>query len=87
MFQMVGAFAEFERNFIQERTQAGLQAARARGRVGGRPSTLDAKQVKKLQAMYDGQELTAQQIADRLGVSRATVYRHLDRDARQRSGL
>ena len=77
MFQMVGTFAEFERNLIQERTQAGLKAARERGRTGGRPNALTARQVEKLQEMYDGQDLTAQQIADRLGVSRSTVYRNL----------
>lgn len=77
MFQMVGAFAECERNLIHERTQAGLKAARERGHTGGRPRRLDAKQIKKLRVMYDGQDLTAQQIADHLGVSRATVYRNL----------
>ncbi len=77
MFQLVGVFSEFELNLVRERTHAGLAAARARGRVGGRPNSLDAKQVKKLQTMYAAQELTVAQIAGRFGVSRATVYRYL----------
>ncbi len=77
MFAVVGAFSAFERDLLRERTQAGLTAARARGRVGGRPNSLDAAQIKKLQTMYTGRELTVKQIAGRFGVSRATVYRHL----------
>lgn len=77
-FQIAGAFAEYEKNQIQERTHAGLAAARARGRVGGRPSTLSPKDVQRMREMYAGGELTVQQIANKFGVSRPTVYRHLE---------
>src|SRR5687767_15935120 len=55
VFHIFGALAEFERDLIRERTQAGLRAARARGRTGGRPKVLaDAKKVAMAQALYDG---------------------------------
>jgi DNA invertase Pin-like site-specific DNA recombinase len=53
IFHIFGSLAEFERDLIRERTQAGLQAARSRGRVGGRPRRLDAKQAAIVQALYN----------------------------------
>jgi len=85
-FHMFGAFDEFLRELIVEGTLDGLASARARGRAGGRPPALDAHGVEKARALYemkggDGKRrYTVQQIADRLGVSRATIYRHLDPD-------
>ncbi|MFI6513724.1 recombinase family protein [Streptosporangium sp. NPDC050855] len=83
-FHMFGAFDEFLRELIVEGTLEGLASARARGRVGGRPAALDAHGLEMARALYemkgeDGKRrYTVQQIADRLGVSRATIYRHLD---------
>ncbi len=78
IFHIMGALAEFERQLISERTHAGLQAARARGRHGGRPAALSADQVTVLRQLYDQREHTVAQIAKILGISRATVYRYLE---------
>jgi len=84
-FQILGAIAEFEHALMSERTRDGLDAARARGRTGGQKPKLTARQAKIAQDMYD--ELgpdghrahTVQQIADEFGVTRPTIYRHLQR--------
>lgn len=73
MLQMLAIFAEMERSFIQERTTAGLAAAKAQGRVGGRPKTENAK-ARKAQALRDSGE-SVPEIARTLGISIATVYR------------
>ena len=62
VFHLFGALAQFEREIIRDRTVAGLAAARARGRVGGRPSKLSAEQVRQARRMYDARELTVEQI-------------------------
>jgi len=77
VFSIFGALAEFERSLIRERTVAGLKAARARGRVGGRPPVMTPEKVKVARHLYDDQELTVEEIARTIGVSRKTVYRHL----------
>ena len=77
VFHLFGALALFEREIIRDRTVAGLTAARARGRVGGRPSKLTAEQVRQARRMYDARELTVEQIGDVLGVSRTSIYRAL----------
>jgi len=77
MFHLFGALAQFEREIIRDRTVAGLTAARARGRVGGRPSKLTAEQVRQARRMYDARELTVEQIGAVLGVSRTSIYRAL----------
>ncbi len=80
IFHVFGALAEFERDLIRERTHAGLAAARARGRKGGRPKKLDdPKQVALVQALYDGGQTDIATICRTLGISRATLYRSLDR--------
>jgi DNA invertase Pin-like site-specific DNA recombinase len=56
IFHIFGALSEFEANLIRERTHAGLQAARARGRKGGRPKLLDTKQQKLLRKLYNARE-------------------------------
>ena len=83
VFHVFAALAEFERELIRERTNAGLAAARARGRHGGRPPRLTADQVKTAQRLYDQKELTVGQIGDVLGVSRTTIYRALERQGAQ----
>lgn len=78
MVTIISAFAQMERDTIRERTQAGLVAARARGRVGGRPAALTAQQHKMVRALYEARELTIKQIAEEMGVSDQTIYRSLN---------
>ena len=66
--------AEFERNLIRERTNAGLKAARARGRIGGRPSKLTDKQVREIKLLLADPAAVVSDIAKRYGVSRTTLY-------------
>ncbi|MGH3193713.1 MAG: recombinase family protein [Streptosporangiaceae bacterium] len=75
-FTMMAAFAELERDIIHERTMAGLVAARAQGRGGGRPTVMDADKLAAARARRERGE-SPTQIAKALGVSRASVYRHL----------
>lgn len=75
-FTMMAAFAELERDMLRERTIAGLAAARAQGRVGGRPVVMDADKLAAATARRANGE-SPTQIAKALGVSRASVYRHL----------
>jgi DNA invertase Pin-like site-specific DNA recombinase len=75
-FHVFGALAEFERSLVQERTLAGLEAARARGRHGGRPSSITPDKLTAAAAMR-AQNRPMHAIAAALGVSRATLYRHL----------
>ena len=78
---MMAAFAELERDIIHERTMAGLAAARAQGKVGGRPTVMDPDTLAAARARRARGE-SAAQIARARGVSRASVYRHLGGDAR-----
>ena len=78
MFHVFAALAEFERNVIRERTQAGLAAARARGRAGGRKPKIGDKERREIQALYDAKTVPVTDIAKRYGVSRTTLYKHLD---------
>jgi DNA invertase Pin-like site-specific DNA recombinase len=75
-FTMMAAFAELERDIIHERTMAGLAAAKAQGRSGGRPTVMDADKLAAARARRERGESPAK-IARALGVSRASVYRHL----------
>lgn len=77
VFHVFGALAEFERELMRERTCAGLEAARARGKVGGRPPALTEEQIAVAREMHDSGGYTATAIAKTLGVGRATIYRHL----------
>lgn len=78
MVTIVAALSALERDVLISRTEAGLAAARARGRVGGRKPSLNAGQIRQAQALYDAQH-TVSSIATTLGVSRQTIYRYLDR--------
>ena len=75
-FTMTAAFAELERDIIHERTMAGLAAAKAQGRTGGRPAVMDADKLAAARARRERGESPAK-IARALGVSRASIYRHL----------
>ena len=86
VFHVFAALAEFERDLIRERTHAGLAAARARGRTGGRPPRLSADQVRTARRLYEQQDMTVAQIGDVLGVSRTTVYRALRRESEPVAG-
>jgi DNA invertase Pin-like site-specific DNA recombinase len=77
VFQIFGALAEFERNLIRERTLAGLSAARARGRTGGRPKALDTAKIKLLYKLYDEKAHTVKEICQLLGISKPTLYTYL----------
>ena len=78
IFHVFAALAEFERDLIRERTVSGLAASRARGRMGGRKPSLSPKKVQVARQMYASGDSTVAEIAKVLGVSRATIYRHLD---------
>jgi Resolvase, N terminal domain/Helix-turn-helix domain of resolvase len=77
VFHLFGPLAEFERDLIRDRTMAGLTAARARGRIGGRPPALTPDKLAIAQQMHASREHTMEAIAKVVGVSRATLYRHL----------
>jgi DNA invertase Pin-like site-specific DNA recombinase len=77
VFHIFGALAEFERNLIRERTQAGLASARARGRKGGRPKKLDERRVRMAQHLYDDKNNSIHDVCRTLGISRATLYRYI----------
>ena len=79
IFHIFGALAEFEREIIRERTNAGLQAARARGRLGGRPKiqTVDPKKIALARKLYEDGNMPVQEICDTLHIGKATLYRYV----------
>ncbi len=77
VFPMFSALAKFECSLIRERTQAGLAAARRVGRTGGRPPRLTADEIEAAKTMLTNPEIGVARIAHRLGVSTATLYRHI----------
>lgn len=76
VFHVFAALAEFERNLIRERTWAGLVAARARGRAGGRKPKLDAKQIRQIKTLLRDPNTSVTEVARDYGVSRTTIYKH-----------
>lgn len=78
-FHIFSALAEFERDVIRERTKAGLVAARARGRVGGRPALLVPKQITRLKKLYDARKNTVAEICKIFGISRPTFYNYINK--------
>ena len=79
VFQIFGALAEFERNLIKERTVAGLKAARARGRTGGRPKgNPDERKVELAKKFYNDHALSIPEILRTLNISKSTLYRWID---------
>ncbi len=78
IFHVFGALAEFERELIRERTRAGLDVARARGRKGGRPKLLDQRKVAMARALHADKSNSIEDICKTLRVSRSTLYRYLE---------
>lgn len=74
MFGMLSVLAEFERDIIRERTMAGLKAARARGRKGGRPK-VNQQKLNQALALYHSKRMTVKEIQEATGISSATIYR------------
>ena len=79
-FHVFSALAEFERELIRERTMAGLRAARARGRTGGRPKAMTPEKVRLAARLMGDPTLPIDEICRTLGVSRATLYRYVAPD-------
>jgi DNA invertase Pin-like site-specific DNA recombinase len=84
VFHVFGALAEFERQLILERTQAGLSAARARGRLGGRPKTLNGDKKQLVIDLYNEKKLTVKKICEMMNISKPTLYSYV-RDALPKS--
>jgi DNA invertase Pin-like site-specific DNA recombinase len=85
VFQIFGALAEFERNLIKERTVAGLNAARARGRTGGRPKgNPDERKVALAKKFYNDHALSIPEILKTLNISKSTLYRWIDTESGER---
>jgi DNA invertase Pin-like site-specific DNA recombinase len=77
-FRTMASIAELERDIIAERTRAGLQAARARGRIGGRPKT-DRSKLEAAISLYHAGKMSVPEIVDATGVSKATLYRNINK--------
>lgn len=78
-FHITGAFSELERNLIRERTLAGLEAARARGRNGGRPKALDEQDALMALEPHQLNKASIEAISKRFGVAKRTLYRYLQK--------
>ena len=83
VFHIFGALAEFEREIIRERTKAGLTAARARGKSGGRPKALTEKQVQMLRNLAADPNNSIDDICQTLGIGRTTYYRYIDAEEKK----
>jgi DNA invertase Pin-like site-specific DNA recombinase len=85
IFHIFGALAEFERDIITERTNAGLTAARARGRRGGRPrsSLSDEKKLQMARQMHENKNLPVREICKALGIPRSTFYKYVRKQERK----
>jgi DNA invertase Pin-like site-specific DNA recombinase len=77
IFHIFAALAEFERSIIRERTRAGLESAKARGRIGGRPPSLSEKDIAAAKAMLRDPNISMEDVAQHLGVSPSTIYRYI----------
>src|SRR5439155_5551911 len=77
IFHIFGALAEFERDIIRERTNAGLAAARARGKLGGRPKALSPEKIKLARKLYADTSTSVAEICKMLGISRHTLQRYV----------
>jgi len=77
-FHMFASLAEFERNIISERTKAGLDAARSRGRLGGRPKGLSKSKRKHAVDLYNAKEKSIKEICEIMSISKPTLYKYID---------
>jgi len=77
IFHIFGALAEFERDIIKERTTAGLEAARTRGKFGGRPKALSPEKIKLARKLYADTSTSVAEICKMLGISRHTLQRYV----------
>ena len=84
VFGIFATLAEFERDLIHERTMAGLAAARARGRAGGRPRVMTRKKLKAAMAMMADRDNGARDVAAELGISLSTLYAYVDAKGKPR---
>ena len=84
LFHIMGALAEFERSLIRERTVAGLAAARARGRSGGRPRAMDESKIKMARQLLRDPSVSVGEICRTLAVSRSTLYKYAGFEASNR---
>ena len=78
-FHIMGAFSQLERSLIKERTKKGLASARARGRTGDRPETISKDKKEEAFKLYQENDKTVAEIADLLGMSRMSIYRHVNK--------
>ena len=78
MFHVFGALSEFERNIIKERTRAGLEAARSRGRQGGRPEKLTSEQKELIKTLYANKSHSISAICKMVGVGKTTLYKYIN---------
>lgn len=83
IFHFFSALAEFERDLIRERTEAGLKAARIRGKMGGRPPILDNRQINRMVEMYDEQKNTVNEICKIYNISRPSFYNYINNRKRE----
>jgi DNA invertase Pin-like site-specific DNA recombinase len=77
IFHIFGALAEFERDIIREQTNAGLEAARTRGKLGGRPPALSPEKIKLARKLYVDKSMSVAEICKMLGISRHTLQRYV----------
>ena len=87
IFHIFASLAEFERDLIRERTNAGLKAARTRGRMGGRPKAMDAKKISMAKSLVNDSNVSIKNICETLNVSRATLYRYLKKIDESKTNL
>lgn len=85
IFGIFATLAEFEADLIKERTQAGLAAARARGRCGGRPRKMDAKRIRMAAAALKDPSVSGSEVAKRLGITTSTLYVYVNGDGSLKS--
>ena len=77
MFHLLGAISQLERDIISENTKAGLESARSRGRVGGRPKKADAKKIERIKELYKAKEMTVKEICTWADISKGTFYKYV----------
>ena len=87
VFNIFCSLAQFERDLTRERSMAGLAAARARGRSGGRPKALTQTQVAMARTLYDAKQMSVAEICEQVGCSRATFYKNVAPPSQSRQSL